>query len=173
MRKYTHSILYTLFTLIFVCSTMTFGMFKRMRQQPLNMQQMLYQKHEKERISTQNIQEVNQGIQSILSGIDRECIEELHALTTLPHDFLEEYIGLGREAIRLSLKEDDRNAFHDPHLPPSMYDAAIKTFEENDINRRNVELIYRKGKNPQKKASAVGRNFFNYGYPIEKIQLYE
>jgi hypothetical protein len=148
-------------------------MFRRIRQQPLNIQQTLYQKHEKERISTQNIQEVNQGIQSILNNIDRECIQELHTITTIPHDILEEYISLGREIIRTSLKEDDRDAFHDPRMPKPIYNAAIKTLEENDINPRNVELIYKKGKNPQRKAYAVGRNFFNNNYPIEKIQIYE
>src|SRR5579871_4222308 len=135
MRKYVNSILYTFLSLLFVYSTMTFGMFRRMRKQPVNIQQMLYEKHLRETIATQNIQEVNEEIEQILTGIDRECIEELHTLTTIPHELLEKYIGLGREIIRLSLKEDDRNAFHDPHLPPSMYDAAIKTFEENDINR--------------------------------------
>lgn len=160
MRKNINSILYPFLSLLFICSTVTFGMFKRMRKQPLNMQQMMYQKHEKERISTQNIQEVNQGIQSILNNVDHECIQELHTLTTIPQDVLKEYIGLGREIIAISLKEDNRNAFHDPNMPKPIYNAAIKTLENNDINPRNVKLVYKEEKNSEITASARGRLFF-------------
>lgn len=174
MRKCIRVAPYTFFVLIFICSTMNLGMFKRMRKQPIDTQNLLYAKHLKKTISQQNIQEINQRIEETLKGIDRECIDELHALTSLPHNFLEKYIDLGREFIQISLKEDNRNAFHDPDMPKFMYDTAIKTLQENDINPRNVKLTYNtQEKIPGLKASAGGRLLFSGNHPIERIQIYE